>query len=218
MSGQTKFLIITGIITIGLVVGAAFWFNASQPAGTGGKPVDSETLVGEDTFSVGDPGAKVTVVEFADFQCPACRAASPIVDQLLKDMGGQIYYVFRHYPLPFHANSLLAAQAVEAAGAQDKFREMHDKVFEGQPDWAEVDNDKALAVFQKYADELKLDREKFDDAIKNEKFLDKIKEGTTDGNKAGVTGTPTFYINGLKHEGSFSLDNLKKDINAALKK
>ncbi len=216
MTGQLKFLIITGVITIAIIVGAAFWFGSTQPAGTNGEPVDTAVLVTEDAYTSGNPDAKVTLVEFADFQCPACGAAAGNVSEVIEKFGDDLHYVFRHYPLSFHKNSELAALAAEAAGAQDKFKEMHDLIFAGQKDWGEADN--ALEIFQGYADKLELDREKFDKSIDEEEFIDKIKQGTADGNSAGVSGTPTFYINGVKHEGGFDAESLSAAIQEELDK
>jgi protein-disulfide isomerase len=105
-----------------------------------------------------------------------------------------ILFVFKHFPLNQHKNAMLAAEAAEAAGAQGKFWEMHDMLFENQTTWGE--SDQALDIFKTYAEKLHLNVTMFIQDVKTEKYLGKIQKNRGDGTKASVTGTPTYFLNG----------------------
>ena len=142
----------------------------------------------------GDASAKVVVVEYADFQCPACGAYYPLVKQLEKDFPTNLAVVFRHFPLPQHPNAKPAARAAEAAGKQGKFWEMHDMIYENQREWSELAD--ATPVFKKYAQTLGLDMTKFATDSADSTLLDKITSQSQVGEDAGINSTPTFFVNG----------------------
>lgn len=162
----------------------------------------------------GATGAKVTLVEFGDFQCPACAAYEPLVRQVLADNKDSLQVVFRHFPLTqIHQNALLAARASEAAGLQGKFWEMHDMLYDYQKSWSGLLN--AREIFVSYAATLGLDVAQFsadmDSSVVEEKILAEYREGT----KLGVGGTPTFFINGKMIESPSSLEEFDALIKAA---
>ncbi|HXM49340.1 MAG TPA: thioredoxin domain-containing protein [Pyrinomonadaceae bacterium] len=153
----------------------------------------------------GDADAAVTVIEFTDFQCSACGAMYPIVEEVLKSYGNRVRFVIRNFPLTtVHANAFHAAQAAEAAKAQGKFWEYIDFLFKNQS----ALDDESL---KKYATLLGLDRKRFDTELASEKYVPVIRRDTADGEIYGVEMTPTFYINGLLLT-DYSADGLRAAI------
>lgn len=145
-----------------------------------------------DDHVTGNPSATVTLFEYSDFQCPACRASFPFVKDLLKNLGGQFRLVYRHFPLAQHQNAQLAAQAAEAASLQGKFWEMHDLLFNNQDDWAESTT--AADIFARYAGTLNLDVNKFKSDINSQAVIDRVNRDLAAANSIGVNSTPTFYL------------------------
>lgn len=216
MSQETKILAGIGIATVLIVVGGAFFLGGGPTPDKPTTPADAKTLIKEDSHKKGPTSAKVTLVEFGDFQCPACGASHPIVKQILEDDKENIQFAYRHFPLPMHKNAVKAALAAEAAGAQGKFFEMHDLLFENQSEWSEENNPEEF--FEKYASELDLDLDKFRADMKDKKYEDKINKDKADGNALGVSSTPTFFINGQLQAGGLPYDQFKEKIDEAAKK
>lgn len=218
MSTETKVLI--GIITatIVLVVGAALLFGGKSSESQNTEPISNpEVLIRNDSHIVkATEKNAVTIVEFGDFQCPACGSAFPIVEQIKEEYKGKITFVFRNFPLAMHANAKPAAQAAEAAGAQGKYFEMYSLLYENQEEWGETND--AMQFFMGYAKELKLDMEKFETEVKENKYEKKIQQDLNDGTAAGVNATPTFFINGVLQRGGLSYNDFKTKIDEALKK
>jgi protein-disulfide isomerase len=158
----------------------------------------------------GPASAPITVVAFSDFQCPFCSRAVPTVKQLETDYAGKIKIVFKQFPLPFHDKAHLAAEAALAAKDQGKFWQMHDKLFANQ---------QALdrASLEKYAQELGLDMAKFKAALDSGKYKDKVDAEDREGAAVGVTGTPTFFVNGTRLVGAQPIDAFKAVIDKELK-
>lgn len=156
--------------------------------------VDMNLAVGQASHVTGNPGAAVTLVEFGDFQCPACSAAEPAIKQILSQYGGQIRFIFRNFPLPMHQNAMIAAEAAEAAGNQGKYFEMHDKLYETQDQWSTRQN--PLDTFVGYAQILGLNVEQFKQAVQQNKFAALISQDETAGNRLGINATPTFILDG----------------------
>ncbi len=159
----------------------------------------------------GPANAKVTIVEFSEFQCPFCKRVNPTMDQIVKEYGKDVRIVFKHNPLSFHKDAPYASQAALAAGKQGKFWEMHDMLFENQRQLKPED-------IEKYAQELGLNMAKFkadaeSDAIKKQIAADQALAG-----KVGARGTPTFFINGKKLRGAQPYPRFKEMIDAALGK
>lgn len=140
---------------------------------------------------------KVTFVEFLDFECESCRAAYPAVEQLRKDYAGRVTFVVRYFPIPSHFNAERAARAVEAAAKQGKFEQMYQKMYETQSEWGEQ-RVPADAWFRGYAQELGLDLTAYDQAYADPATLERIRKDVADGEALGVSGTPTFFVNGKK--------------------
>lgn len=199
MTPELKVLSGIAVLTVTILVIAVFFLsNSSNPSP---KDIQSDPglLVKENSHKIASSSAKVTIVEFGDYQCPFCASAQPIVKQLLNDYSGKVNLVFRHFPLPQHQNALLAAEAAEAAGEQGKFFEMTDKLYENQKDWSE--NNNPLQLFVSYAQELKLNLEQFSSAVTTNKYHQKIMADKNDGLSLGINSTPTFFINGQKMNG-----------------
>lgn len=196
------------ILTLLFIGGVIFMFSSES------KPLDisEKDIVKEKSQVLGSRDAKVTIVEFSDFQCPACKAAHPIVKEVIKQYGDKILFAYRHFPIvTAHTRALKAAEASEAAGEQGKFWEYHDLLFANQEDME--DND-----LINYARKLNLNMKKFEDSLNSGKFKDKVTGDMDDGGKFGVTGTPTFFINGQKHQGVLQLDQFKSLIDMELAK
>jgi protein-disulfide isomerase len=162
----------------------------------------------------GNEAAQITLVEFADFQCPACKAYKGLVAQVLADseVGPQVKLLFKHFPLSMHKNAIAAAKASEAAGIQGKFWEYHDLLYEKQEEWAELSALDAEKMFVGYADALKLDKAKFELDMESDVLAEKVTSQVSEGASAGVLGTPSFFINGEKIDNPQSLDDFKKII------
>jgi protein-disulfide isomerase len=153
-------------------------------------------VVRENSHRLTDPqDARVTVVEFLDFECEGCRAAYPIVEQLRTEYGDRVEFVVRYFPLSGHFNAERAARAVEAAAQQGRLEVMYHKMYETQPQWGEQ-RTPADDVFRGFANELGLDMPAFDAAYNNPATLERIGLDQRDGEELGVQGTPTFFING----------------------
>jgi protein-disulfide isomerase len=175
--------------------------------------VDPNVLVRANSPSLGPADAPVTIVEFLDPECESCRAAFPVVKELLERYDGQVRLVVRYFPL--HNNSVLAASATEAAGEQGKYWEMQELLFERQPEWGEQSTPQTARIIQ-YASELGLDSDQFLAALENPAYREKVERDQADGTALGVTGTPTFFINGRPLE-TLSYEGLVAAIEAELR-
>lgn len=202
MTGETKFFMGVIVATIAILVGAIFFF--SKPP----KEVPLETLVSQDAWATGSATPKVTLVEFADFECPACGAAYPFVKQVIEGNQDNLRYVFRHFPLEQHKNARLAAQAGEAAGAQGKFWQMHDLLFKNQTNLSQ-ETINGLGI------ELSLDMEKYTQELSKGTYMAKVDKDIADGKTLGVDSTPTFFLNGKKLS-LFNFTELKTEVEKAL--
>lgn len=189
-------------ILLGVIVAAGvIWyavFTAAKPAPPAPQPAADAQLVREDSHRATTPATeKAQLVEFLDFECESCLAAQPLVEELKQEFGDRITFVNRYFPLPGHRNSGTAALAVEAAAQQGKYEQMYTKMFDTQPQWGEKQDSQA-PLFRTYAQELGLDLAKYDAAVADEKTIDRIRKDVADGKALGVTGTPTFFLNGKK--------------------
>lgn len=214
MTKESKvILIVSGIF---LAIFAGFIYLASKPNSVGSpqSAVATDLLIKKDSYQT-SPNAKVTIVEFGDFQCPACGQASPILKELLKIYQDKLNLVFRNFPLPQHRNAKMASETALAAGSQSKFWEMYYKLYEDQAKWSESDN--PLDIFTGYAKDLNLDLNKFTQDVKDEKYKDIISQDQNDGNLLGIQATPTFFVNGEKIVGVPTLEEFKSLIDPKLK-
>ncbi len=161
--------------------------------------------------SKGPESAPVTIVEFSDFQCPFCSRANNAVNEVVKTYGDKVRVVFRHFPLSFHQEAPKAAEASMCAADQNKFWEYHDKLFANQ---------QALKVddLKKAAADLGLDTARFNECLDSGKKAELVKKDMAAGEKAGVTGTPAFFINGIALSGAVPAEEFKAIIDAELNK
>jgi len=166
--------------------------------------------------SRGMPTARVTVEEFSDFQCPACAGVEPGLRRLMNEYKDRVNFVFRNYPLQMHKYAFLAARAAEAAGAQGKFWEMHDMLYDKQDEWSKAMEPRVQ--FDSYATRLGLDVQKFKADMERQDLADRIRADMMRGNSLGVKGTPTVYLNGreLVPGQLVTEDILRREIEAAL--
>lgn len=218
MSNEVKIIAGIGIITLVLVVGAAMLFGGAESATpvSSGTPIKNmSALVHPDSHEI-NAHSKVTLVEFGDFQCPACGAEYPIVTQILQNYKGKINYVFRNFPLPQHQNSHVAAEAAEAAGAQGNFFGMYNLLYSNQNTWSDATN--PTSYFDQYAQALHLNMKEFNSNLKANKFASKIQKDINDGFAVGVDATPTFFLNGVEIQGGLPYSDFSAQIDAAIKK
>lgn len=209
MTQETKILLIIGLVTLVVTILGVFLLNKSSTGSPNSGPVDQNILIREDSYQTASASAKVTVVEFGDFQCPACAASYPVVEEIIKTYPDKVNFVFRHFPLTIHKNAVVASQAVEAAGEQGKFWEMQAILYKNQTDWGESNNPREY--FEKYAKELGLQVDQFKQVLDQEKYKDKILRDYADGVSLGVNSTPSFFINGVKIN-LVSYDQLKQQV------
>lgn len=204
---RNKIFLIVTLSTLIIVGGGIFLMSKpgnSSPSQN--QQVDQSLLVPQGThktsgFLNGDylpasESAKVTLVEFGDYVCPACGNYEPYVKKILTDYPGKIIYVFRNYPLSYHTNAPIASYAVLAAGMQGKYWQMHEKIFTTQSSWK--DEKDPTSIFDAYAKDLGLDIVKFNQDLNSQSVKDIVQNDTADGDRVGLTETPTFFVNGVK--------------------
>src|SRR3989338_6617147 len=200
-----------------LISGAlgGFAFAIYNYGGAPGTPAMLIDAVNPTDHVFGNTVSKVTLVEYGDFQCPACAQYEPIVRKIAADYAGKISFVYRHFPLSQHKNAKITAYASEAAGKQGKFWEMHDMIYDCQNVWASLSEDKARDVMTKYAETIGLDLKLFAEQIDSSEIKDKVQADNSGGLKSGVNATPTFILNGKKIQPR-SYDEFKKFIEQEL--
>ena len=185
---------------------------ATSPASD--KETDMRGINDDDPWA-GNKDAKVIIVEFSDFQCPFCRQTYPTVKQIIKTYGDQILFVYRDFPIhSLHPQAGKAAEAAQCAYEQDSFWEYHDTLFEKQNDWASG----GVPRFKKYAEDLGLDTDAFNECLDTGRYTSEVGIDLKDGMFFGVSGTPTFFINGRKLSGSQPFSAFKTIIDEELAK
>ncbi|MFA6082322.1 MAG: thioredoxin domain-containing protein [Patescibacteria group bacterium] len=209
----SSILTIAGMAIL-LVLGVLMFSSKPSTTSSSGK-VDQSVLIKSDSYKSTSDIKKVTLVEFADYECPACGQAAPIISQIASDYKDSVTYVFRNFPLSYHANALVASETAEAAGAQGKFWQMHDMLYSKQSEWS--DSSAPLDIFSGYASTLGLDVDKLKASVQANTYKSKIDRDYNDGIAASVEATPTFYINGVKYTGSYAYPELKKALDDAIK-
>ncbi|MBP2478874.1 protein-disulfide isomerase [Crossiella equi] len=224
MTSNTK-ISLTVIAVVATVIGALLFFNrpstpdsAAQPAGGQPAPttVPSTILVRPDSHTLSAPkDSKVTVVEFLDLECEACRAAFPAVERLRAEYADRVTFVLRYFPIPSHRNAELAARAVESAARQGKLEPMYQQMYETQAEWGESQQDQR-PFFLDLARRIGLDLPAFEKSLDDPATERRVAADARDGVTAGVRGTPTFFVNGTKYSGRPTYEGLKQTIDAAL--
>ncbi len=168
-----------------------------------GRPQSESTRLADQNSGVswikGNKSAPIILIEYSDFQCPACVRYYRITKRLIEELGNEFQLHFRHYPLLItHENAVLAAQSAEAAGRQGKFWEMHDLLFEKQREWGKKKKDDAVSLFTQYAVSLNLNKQQFQDDLHSKAVTDKVYNDARTARLSGVKSTPTFFLNGQK--------------------
>lgn len=203
---NTKTWIIFGVICVALLGGLIAYSRSQNPAvDTSGVDANKIIPASEANGNIADhvegsKDAKVVLIEYGDFQCPSCGSAHPGIKKITEDYGDKIAFVFRNFPLTsIHPNAVAAASAVEAAGLQGKYWQMHDLVFENQNAWSSLSADQRTNKFVEIATQSGIgDLEKFRTDLSSKDISKKISFDQALGRGKGVTGTPSFYLNGEK--------------------
>lgn len=201
-----------GVIVI-LIIGLWALIGAVNNSPSPQTPSKIENLspVSQSDFVKGDGKAKVILIEYADFQCPACRSYFPLAKQLSSEFSKDLKVVYRFFPLTtIHQNALISAQAAYAAGLQGKFWEMHDKLFENQSSWSGLSNPKD--IFVDYAKKLNLNIDKFKKDLEADSTKEFINKAADNATAIGINSTPTFFVNGKHIQNPTGYDEFKKII------
>jgi protein-disulfide isomerase len=217
MSKLLKPLVVI-VIAVAVAAGAAVYLSRQpdEPATNASATPTHVDIKGGGHFR-GPENAAVTLVEFGDYQCPSCGAFHPLVKELLNRYPTQVRLEFHHFPLvTVHPNTMLASQAVEAAGEQGKYWEMHDAVFEHQNEWS--GNPNPEAIFITLASGIGLDINKFMQDLRSPALQQKILKDVERGQEAKVEATPTFFINGEQIHVRFSMEDFVQAIESHLHK
>jgi protein-disulfide isomerase len=171
----------------------------------GDGPQLSAPVNTEQDHVAGAADAPITLVEYGDFECPFCGRSYPAVHQIRNELGDRLRFVFRHFPRPEHPHARHAAEATEAASAQGRFWDMHDQLFEHQAALTDAD-------LARYAAAIGLDVERFQQELASHRYTERVQRDIQSGAHSDVHGTPTFFINGSKHEGPGTFDDLMQAI------
>lgn len=191
---KVRRLILWSSVLAGLVLSVWSLTKLVGPAGVG--EANLLDAVSAADWVRGGQGSKNILVEYSDFQCPACKSYHPWLQQLVKEHGEDFRMVYKHFPLPQHENAKLAAYASEAAGKQGKFWEMHDLLFEHQEKWAEAGD--AEEIFSQYAASLGLDLARFKQDRDSSSAKEEVEKDYDSGVMNGIKATPSFFFNGQK--------------------
>lgn len=204
---RTKWIIFA-LIVVAIFTGLYFMNKGNSETTYSG---DAKVVITEGPIADHAKGAadqKVTLIEYADFQCPACSYTYETVNTINEKYGDKITFIFRNYPLTgIHPNALAAATAAEAAGLQGKYFEMYDLLYQNQNAWSDLDSRARTQVFQQYAQQIGLDIEKYKSDLTSADITAKINRDTaTARNTFKISGTPTFVLNGTVVDSSTGMD------------
>jgi protein-disulfide isomerase len=198
--------VIIGVLMVVLIGGSVWYSNTVSKTYNEGVEVKAHVK--------GSETAAVTLVEYSDFQCPACGAFQPVLNEVLAQYGDKIKFEYKHFPLvQIHPFAEPAARAAEAAGQQGKFFEYADMLFAKQAEWSKGSN--PTGFFTRYATELGLDMDLFAKHQKSSVLSDNVRTHMMEARGLGLTGTPSFYLNGVKMENK-TFDEFKAQIEAAV--
>lgn len=201
LSIDTKIILSVILLTITVIIGAIMLMPVKKSAG-------SQPEIRSDSLILGAQDAKVTVVEFSNFECIACKSIDPTVEKMLKTYDGKVRFVFKHFPFDTAEgnNAFIAAEAAEAAAAQGKFMEMKKLLFENQ---GKLTKD----TLKNLAKNLNLDTGKFNQELDNGTYKTKVEADKKEALSLGITSTPTFYINGELYKGRDLIIDVGKALN-----
>lgn len=201
-----------------LIVAIGFFFSQSSQGGQEAQAVSPELLAQDARHIQGaTESAQLQIVEFSDFQCPACLAAKPAIDAVVSQYGDKVQFIYKHFPLDsIHPNARDAAIASEVASQSDKFWEMHELLFNNQNEWANIaSRDELYQKFSEYAEQLQLDKQEFIEKIKeNQEARDLVQKDVDLGKELKINSTPTIYVDGQQ----VSAPQLLQVVSAALQK
>ena len=172
---------------------------------------DLTVAVGKQDHVQGKDDAECTLVEYGDYQCPSCREAFAHVQRVQRHFGDRLRFVFRNFPLEQHEFAEPAAETAEFAASQGRFWEMHDALYKEQPKLSD-------AFLGELAGKVGLDTGALETALEQGTFADRVQADLDSGEKSGVEGTPTFYVNGQEYAGSYDADALIEAIDGALRR
>lgn len=191
-------LIGTIIFTLILIFGTVAIFSKNGQQDTG--PVSDDLLVSQgNQHTLGNPEAEIVIVEFSDFQCPACKSTEPLVKTVVDQYSADVKLIYRHFPLSsIHTNAQLAAQASEVAADYGQFWQMHDLLFENQSVWSSMSVEEAKEQFAQYASQLQIDKSEFSSKIESDEIKQRVYDDLADANKLNLPGTPSIFVNGIK--------------------
>jgi protein-disulfide isomerase len=207
------------LVTIGLIIlGVTSGGPASSTSDTPPFVSTTAPAITSADWTLGSSTAPVSLIEYGDFQCPACGAYYPLVKQLLSAEGNKVYFAFRNFPLySIHPDAGIAAQAAGAAGLQGQFWAMHDLLYVNQVTWADAaPSDTISQFFNGYASSLGLNVTKFDQDITSAQVANKIADDVASGNAASIDHTPTFFVNQQQIPNPTSYADFKATIDAAI--
>ena len=192
--------IVITVLVLGALTGILIAKNSAQnktglAAAPGPEAVQGQVVRPNSHVLSKAPEEKAVLVEFLDFECEACGSIYPFVEELRKEYGQNVTFVQRYFPLPGHRNSMNAAVAVEAAAEQGKYEQMYQKMFDTQKQWGESQDDYS-ELFRDYDKELGLDMKAYDASIADPATQQRVSQDLTDGKALGITGTPTFFLDG----------------------
>ncbi|MDP3970066.1 MAG: DsbA family protein [bacterium] len=211
MSPAQRSKMITGGIIVVVIIGLVVLLKY----GLGGDAVPQEGLTVDPVK--GGENAVVKIVEYSDFQCPACGKMAPLLDKAVKEFGDDISVEYNDFPLTqIHDNSFEAAESAQCAYTQGKFWEYHDKLFSNQVAWAGESS--PTESFKKYADELKLDKKSFETCLSEHETRSVVREDMAEAEEASISSTPTLFINDERYAGVGSYDSLAQKIREHLEK
>lgn len=182
-----------------------------QPAATPSGDPSLLPAVSASDYIRGSKDAKITLIEYSDFECPFCQRHKGTIDKILSNYSGKVRFIYRHFPLSFHPEAQKAAEAFECAGEQGKAYEMHDKIYE-----ANAAGTMGVDTWKKAAKDLGLNATKFNDCLDTGKYVSKISQEQNDGAAAGVEGTPATFVNGTLVSGAVPYEQFKTIIDSLL--
>jgi protein-disulfide isomerase len=205
---------VVGIAAIGYVA----THKESAPAAVPVTPPDPSTLGAAKGHTIGNVNAPVKIIEFADFECPACGTFTVVTEPDVRARlinTGQVSYTYYDFPLPMHKNTWYASEAAACAEDQGKFWEMHDRLFQGQNDWNGEATGNPGSIFKGYAKDLGLDVAKWQQCYDTQAHLRDIEANQAEGNRWKVNQTPTFVIGGKEVPGALGFDQVKALVDSA---
>ncbi|HLD49129.1 MAG TPA: DsbA family protein [archaeon] len=196
-------------ISLAVLLVASMYFNVTVIAVSGNIAKKAEKALITEGMTKGSKNSPVTLIEYSDYECPYCARAEATIKDVLDEYGSKIYFVYKDFPLPFHNNAQKAAEASRCALEQNKYWEYHDALFKNQQS---LDTNS----LKTYAKSLGLDEAKFSECLDSNKYTEKVKQDMEEGQSKGVTGTPTFFVNGKILIGAQPFDAFKEIIDKEL--